>query len=745
MLEPAVRSLHRLRTATLVGAVVLSLATLAALVGPAWVSRQEALADARARGELLAQLMEADANRTIGTASLALHALGDTLQMSGGEPADADHLSDHLTHVLVGLPFMRSVALLDDEGRVLASTNPDDIGLPLDLARLGRLPAPDRDALLPLRPGRSLEDLTDRPPTPKVGVNLLPLMLQLPMSSAPTSASSSASASASASLAPTPSPTARARWLLALLHPDALAQVQPQTLPSARSTVWLASTEGQLLAAMDTLPRQPGESLGTHPVFEQLKQGREHGSYLGAGALPGEQVVAWRASVRRPLMVGVEQPLDEVLDAWRSDLRWLLLIGLLAFGLIVLATWMVRRSLLARADTLQALQQAHEQLADRERDMRVLLRSVQELIFRTDPQGVLTFVNARWTTLHRGTPDEAVGRRLVDLAEPADRAALDALFREDGGPRSVEAAIRNGEGALRRYLIALVPLKRDAQLLGYAGSAVDVTERVEAERLTREARDAAEAASQVKTEFLANISHELRTPLQSILGFSELGLQRSRDQVKLRAMFDDIHGAGQRMLAMVNDLLDVAKIDSPLGAFALERHDLCVLVREVARELAPLTAKRYLELQLDLPQPMPARVDPLRFQQAVRNLLANAIRFAPPGSALDLRGRATSEGRLQLCLADRGPGIPEAELERIFDPFVQSSATKDGSGGTGLGLPISRKIIEVHGGRLWACNRDGGGAEFHLDLPMEEAVEAVETDADESETPASPPSPTEAD
>ncbi|UXH78831.1 sensor histidine kinase [Roseateles amylovorans] len=714
MLEPAVRSLHRLRTATLVGAIVLSLATLAALVGPAWVGREEALTDARARGELLAQLMEADANRTIETAALALHALGDTLRMPDSETHDADHLSEHLTHVLVGLPFMRSVSLLDADGRVLSSTNPDDLGLQIDLAQLGRLPAPDRDALLPLRPGRSLVDLTGHPPPFKAGVSMLPLMLQLPVPSPDTSGEAGPDAT-----------LAKARWLLALIHPDALAQVRQQALPSTRSTVWLASTDGQLLAAMETLPQQPGERLVGHPAFEQLQRGREHGSYLGAGVLPGDLVVAWRASPRRSLMVGVEQPKAEVLAGWRSDLGWLVLIGLFAFSLIVLATVVVRRSLQARADAMQALQQAHEQLADRERDMRVLLRSVQELIFRTDPLGVLTFVNARWTTMHHGRPDEAVGRRLTDLAEPADRAGLTALFCDEAGPRSVEASIRNGEGELRRYVIAVVPLMRETQLLGYAGSAVDVTERVAAERLTREARDAAEAASQVKTEFLANISHELRTPLQSILGFSELGMQRSGDQAKLRAMFEDIHGSGQRMLTMVNDLLDVAKIESPLGAFELERHDLCDLVREVAHELAPLTAKRSLALQLDLAQPLPARVDPGRFQQAVRNILANAIRFAPSGSALDVHGEITADGELHLCVADRGPGIPEAELERIFDPFVQSSVTKDGSGGTGLGLPISRKIIEVHGGRLQARNRIGGGAEFHLHLPQRGATDTV--------------------
>ena len=722
MLGPAVRSLQRLRRAALWAGVALSLGTLAALVGPAWVGRQEAIDEARARGVLLAQVLEADASRTIETASLSLHALGDGLARgvdAAGHREEEEHLGEHFNHVLVGLPFIRAVALLDARGRVLTSTDAEDVGLEIPLDDFGRLPGPDRDLLLPLRPGRGLADLArGRQPRGATAVSMLPMLLQLPAPpvspEAPTRAASSAIGVAQAAQAASERDP---RWLLALINPDALAQVQQRALPAGRSAAWLASTDGQLLAAMETLHLLPGQRLDGHPVFDALRRGREHGTYIGTGGLPGELIVAYRASSRRPLIVGVEQSLDEVLAGWHSGLRWLLLIGAVALALIAAATATVRRSLQARAETMEALEGAHEQLADRERDMRVLLKSVQEVIFRTNPGGTLTFVNARWTTLHRGRPDEAVGRQLADLAEPADREAVAALFDADDGARGVEATIRNGEGAPRRYQIAVVPLRRDGELLGYAGSAVDITERSAAERLTRQARDAAEEASRIKTEFLANISHELRTPLQSILGFSELGIARSGEQERLRAMFADIHGSGQRMLTLVNDLLDAAKLDSKVGALDLRPVDLREPVGAVLRELAPLSAKRQLVIAVDLPEPLPGRADPLRLQQAVRNVLANAIKFAPLGGTIELRGHRDADDLLHLCVADRGPGIPEQELERIFDPFVQSSATKDGSGGTGLGLPISRRIVALHGGRLYAANREGGGAEFHLVLP----------------------------
>jgi len=198
-------------------------------------------------------------------------------------------------------------------------------------------------------------------------------------------------------------------------------------------------------------------------------------------------------------------------------------------------------------------------------------------------------------------------------------------------------------------------------------------------------------------------------------------LMRGREHAKLASMFHDIHASGQRMLALVNDLLDVSKIESSVGTFDLERIDLRGLMQEAMRELKLMMSERHLRPVLELPdQPLMAKVDPPRLQQVLRNVLANAIKFSPAGSAVVLRGElklSPSGAEVHLTVSDRGPGIPPAELEQIFEAFVQSSQTKDGSGGTGLGLAICRKIVEIHGGRISAENRAGGGAIFHIHLP----------------------------
>ncbi len=332
-------------------------------------------------------------------------------------------------------------------------------------------------------------------------------------------------------------------------------------------------------------------------------------------------------------------------------------------------------------------------------------------------------VNRAWEAFSGRRREDAIGGPVGAHLSPEERRQheqRDVLVYATREPLRYEARVPHADGTLRDVVIEkrALPGADGDEPAGILAVIIDVTEFREAERATREARDSAEDASRAKSEFIANISHELRTPLQSIIGFSELGLRRSGEQARLAAMFGDIHASGQRMLALVNDLLDVSRIESSAGTLHLERGDARTPVREVLRELQPLAAKRGVALVESLPDtPMTAKLDPLRFQQVVRNVVANAIRFSPEGSRIDIESDVTPAGEWLLTVADRGPGIPEDELEGIFEAFVQSSRTKDGSGGTGLGLAISRTIMQAHGGRITARNRKGGGSVFEIVLP----------------------------
>jgi PAS domain S-box-containing protein len=343
-------------------------------------------------------------------------------------------------------------------------------------------------------------------------------------------------------------------------------------------------------------------------------------------------------------------------------------------------------------------------------------------LFVKDEIGSFVTVNAAWLDLMGLSADQVIGRSSADLF--GDQAPMhtehdERLLQSEDHVRYENRLEQPGRPARDTVVTKVRFTHADGSPAGIIGSIVDVTEFRAAERATREARDAAETANRVKSEFIANVSHELRTPLQAIVGYSELGAARARDNPRWQEMFKDIHAGGQRMLKLVNELLDLSKAGDLSASLALHSHDLAALVADVAKELWPLAGQRGVAIDLRQPgQPLLAEVDAFRIAQVVRNVLANALRFAPAGSRIEVDCRALPDAAAEIVVRDHGPGVPPDELETIFDAFVQSSRTRDGSGGTGLGLTICRKIMGAHGGSISAANAtDGGGARMTIRLP----------------------------
>jgi PAS domain S-box-containing protein len=241
-------------------------------------------------------------------------------------------------------------------------------------------------------------------------------------------------------------------------------------------------------------------------------------------------------------------------------------------------------------------------------------------------------------------------------------------------------------------------------------------EKVEEVRtLAKEAED----ANQAKSEFLANMSHELRTPLHGILSFSEFGIRRheTASPEKHLEYFQMIRQSGQTLLELLNDLLDLAKMEARKMQFEFKAEHLGKIVMWVSDEFQSQVFERNLVIRCEVDaDDSPVMMDANRIKQVIRNLLSNAVKFSPKGGVIQLRV-LKGEGRMRVIIQDEGPGIPEDELEVVFDKFVQSSKTKSGAGGTGLGLSICREIMTAHGGRIWASNNPEGGTSLAFEIP----------------------------
>jgi len=266
----------------------------------------------------------------------------------------------------------------------------------------------------------------------------------------------------------------------------------------------------------------------------------------------------------------------------------------------------------------------------------------------------------------------------------------------------------------KKWTLAREAEARQAEL---GRKALDLT------RALREAnvlREAAEEANSAKSEFLANMSHELRTPLHGILSFSNFGIKKSNTAkpAKLLDYFEKIHQSGNTLLKLLNDLLDLAKLESGKTEFNPQPADIAPVVASVEDEFKTLLSERNLVIEDDNPNDMkPVKIDVDKIKQVLRNLLANAVKFSPEGGIIGVSIEYKSDSVL-VSVHDQGPGIPESELEAVFDKFVQSSTTKSGAGGTGLGLSICKEVVSAHGGRIWAENKSEGGALFSFEIPL---------------------------
>jgi len=243
------------------------------------------------------------------------------------------------------------------------------------------------------------------------------------------------------------------------------------------------------------------------------------------------------------------------------------------------------------------------------------------------------------------------------------------------------------------------------------------------------AQEISNQANQAKTNFFANMSHELRTPLHGILSFARFGIKNVEqgDLKKLAKYFDRINSSGERLLVLLNDLLDLAKLEAGKMKLTIETNDLIPVINNCIAEFDGSLTEKQLSIQFQpLETTLLAKFDQVRISQVIANLLSNAIKFSPGQRTIFIHlSTHTPEQdtpHIQCSISDQGQGIPKQELESIFNQYIQSSNTSQQSvAGTGLGLAICKEIIEAHHGKIWADNHPDGGAVFSFTLPLTKA------------------------
>jgi signal transduction histidine kinase len=245
----------------------------------------------------------------------------------------------------------------------------------------------------------------------------------------------------------------------------------------------------------------------------------------------------------------------------------------------------------------------------------------------------------------------------------------------------------------------------------------------EQNRALEAAMEGAQVSDRRKSEFLANMSHELRTPLNHIIGFTELVVDRTVGPLNAtqEEYLNDVLGSSRHLFSLVNDILDLSKVEA--GKMTLETSE--IMLKDVLRDSLKMVKEKALKHQIALTSrfqeiPFTIRADERRMKQILYNLLSNAVKFTPDGGRVELAAQGMNGQGVEITVSDTGIGLAEADLERIFQPFEQgdNSAGRKYQG-TGLGLSLTKRLVELHGGRIWAERRaEGPGAVFSFTIPL---------------------------
>ncbi|TWB42011.1 PAS domain-containing sensor histidine kinase [Nitrospirillum viridazoti] len=401
----------------------------------------------------------------------------------------------------------------------------------------------------------------------------------------------------------------------------------------------------------------------------------------------------------------------------------------LTFG-VSLVLMVSRRRAHDRTVLMDSLEQANAVLHASERKYRDIYENAVEGMFTITVGGAILSANPALVRMLGYASEEDLATTLTDawtqlFIDPRPRVEFPQEVMDRGAIQDFAAEIRRRDGsALWASLSARVLLDGAGRAYAIQGTADDITDRRRAEVALRLAKEQSEFASRSKTEFLANMSHELRTPLNAIIGFSEIIGSQSLGPIDNPAYAEyakDIHDSGRMLLDLINDILDLSKIEA--GKRELNEHmvDLPRVFASCLRVVKERAIRGGIHLQTDYADFLPRlRADEVALKQLLSNLLANAVKFTLKGGTVTLGAVVDGDGRLVITVADTGIGMRAEDIGRALEPFrqIENPLTRT-AGGAGLGLPLVRALVELHGGKLEIESEPGTGTIARVIMPAD--------------------------
>lgn len=371
--------------------------------------------------------------------------------------------------------------------------------------------------------------------------------------------------------------------------------------------------------------------------------------------------------------------------------------------------------------------QAQQELEESEERFRQIIENATDIIYRTDKEGKLIYVNPIGLKVFGYTEQEVIGLSYLDLIRAEDLNAVKRFYLIQVAKKTAQtyleftAITRFGKQIVLGQNIRL--LLHGQHITGFLAIARDISEKNRYEQELKEAKESAETATVAKSQFLATMSHEIRTPMNGVIGMTDLLLQTTLNEEQ-REYTEIIRTSGETLLTLINDILDFSKIES--GKLEMEKRP--IEVQSLIEETFDLIARRAVEKKLDIiylidPTVPPYIIgDPVRLRQILLNLTSNAIKFTEHGEVLISVKEVRKEGSntiLQFSVKDTGIGISRDTVNKLFQAFSQGDAsTTRKFGGTGLGLVITKRLVEMMNGTVWVESEEGKGSTFYFTISV---------------------------